>query len=85
MQSAPVSDSLEGPKRRYATGDAIFGDRFFPSIRPAPPFRPWTLAGPKTFFSETASTPRRTDPHCLWRRKRAKFEPFWRVCGGRGR
>jgi len=50
MQSAPVSDSLEGPKRRNATGDAIFGDRFFPSICPAPPFRPWTQAGPKTFF-----------------------------------
>ena len=38
MPSAPVSDSWEGPKRRDATGDAIFGNRFFDSHVRTPPF-----------------------------------------------
>ena len=39
MPSAPVSDSWEGPKRRDATGDAIFGSKFFDSnAPPVPPF-----------------------------------------------
>ena len=51
MPSAPVSDSWEGPKRRDATGDAIFGNRVFDSnARPYPPFRPSRKGGPKTFF-----------------------------------
>ena len=50
MQSAPVSDSLEGPKQRDATGDAIFGDRFFPSICPAPPFSTLDAGGSENFF-----------------------------------
>ena len=48
MPSAPVSDSWEGPKRRDATGDAIFGSKFFDSNAPPyPPFRPWRKGGPK--------------------------------------
>ena len=51
MPSAPVSDSWEGPKRRDATGDAIFGNKFFDSNAPPyPHFRPWRKGGPKTFF-----------------------------------
>jgi len=50
MPSAPVSDSWEGPKRRDATGDAIFGNRFFDSHVRTPHFRPWRKGGPKSFF-----------------------------------
>ena len=39
MLSAPISDSWAGPERRGATGDAIFGNRFFDSnARPYPLF-----------------------------------------------
>jgi hypothetical protein len=40
MPSAPVSDSWEGPKRRGATGDAIFGNNIFDLNVRSTPFRP---------------------------------------------
>ena len=56
MPSAPVSDSWEGPKRRDATGDAIFGNRFFDSHVRTPPFSTLEEGGSENFFSETAAT-----------------------------
>ena len=51
MPSAPVSDSWEGPKRRDATGDAIFGNKFFDSnSRPYPPFSTLEEGGSEFFF-----------------------------------
>ena len=52
MPSAPVSDSWEGPKRRDATGDAIFGNRFFDSnARPyRTPFSTLEEGGSENFF-----------------------------------
>ena len=50
MLSAPVSDSSEGPERRGATGEAIFGNSFFSNARPYPPlFDLGARGGPKTF------------------------------------
>ena len=49
MLSAPVSDSWEGPKRQGATGDAIFGNKFFPLYPHAPLFDLGRRRGPKTF------------------------------------
>ena len=40
MPSAPVSDYWEGPKRRGATGDAIFGNNIFDLNVRSTPFRP---------------------------------------------
>ena len=37
MLSAPVSDSWEGPERRGATGEAIFGNSFFRTHVRTPP------------------------------------------------
>jgi len=50
MPSAPVSDSWEGPKRRDATGDAIFGNRFFDSHVRTPPFSTLEEGGSENFF-----------------------------------
>jgi len=51
MLSAPISDSWEGPERRGATGDAIFGNRFFDSnARPVPPFSTLEEGGSENFF-----------------------------------
>ena len=57
MPSAPVSDSWEGPKRRDATGDAIFGNRFFDSHVRTPPI--FDLGGRgvrKLFFGNRRDT-----------------------------
>ena len=58
MPSAPVSDSWEGPKRRDATGDAIFGNKFFDSN--APPYPPFSTleekGGPKKKFGNRRDT-----------------------------
>ena len=54
MLSAPISDSWAGPGRRGATGDAIFGNRFFDSnARPYPLFDLLRMGGPKTFFRKS--------------------------------
>jgi hypothetical protein len=61
MPSAPVSDSWEGPKRRDATGDAIFGNRFFDSnARPTPLFDLGGRGVRKLFF-------RKPPRHCAAR------------------
>jgi hypothetical protein len=86
MPSAPVSDSWEGPKRRDATCDAIFGNRFFDSnARPYPPFSTLEEGGSENFFSETAATLCRAGPNGLWRRRHAESKPLRCACGGRGR
>ena len=51
MLSAPVSDSWEGPKRQGATGDAIFGNNFFPSYPLTPPFSTLHEGGVRKLFS----------------------------------
>jgi hypothetical protein len=79
MLSAPVFDSWEGQKRHGATGDANFGKKFFPRVAQYPPFRALGEGGPKTFFSETASTLRRAGPQCLWSSNHAESKPF-RAC-----
>ena len=56
MLSAPGSDLWAGPKRPGAIGEAIFGNKFFPSHTLTPPLFDLARRGPKTFFSETAST-----------------------------
>ena len=50
MPSAPVSDSWEGPKRRDATGDAIFGNRDFDSNARPYPFSTFGEGGSENFF-----------------------------------
>jgi hypothetical protein len=85
MPSAPVSDSWEGPKRRDATGDAIFGNRFFDSHVRTPPFSTLEEGGSENFFSETAATLCRAGPNGLWRRRHAESKPLRCACGGRGR
>ena len=84
MLSVPVFDSWEGPKRQSAIGDAILGKKFFPAYAHTLPVRPLGEGGPKTFFSETASTLRRAGQQCLWRRRHAESKPFRRVYGVRG-
>ena len=79
MLSAPVFDSWEGQKPHGATGDANFGKKFFPRVAQYPPFRALGEGGPKTFFSETASTLRRAGPQCLWSSNDAESKPF-RAC-----
>ena len=37
MLSAPGADFWEGPKRRGATGDAVFGNKYFPAYAHTPP------------------------------------------------
>ena len=56
MLSAPGADFWEGPKRRGATGDAIFGNKFFPSYVHMPPNSTLDERGVENCFSETAST-----------------------------
>jgi len=57
MPSAPVSDSWEGPKRRDATGDAIFGNRFFDSnARRTPLFDLGIRGVRKLFFGNRRDT-----------------------------
>ena len=85
MPSAPVSDSWEGPKRRDATGDAIFGNRDFDSNARPYPFSTFGEGGSENFFSETAATLRRAGPDGLWRRRHAESKPLRCACGGRGR
>ena len=50
MLSAPGADFWEGPKRRGAPGDAIFGNKYFAAHAHTPPIRPWTKEGSKTVF-----------------------------------
>ena len=85
MLSAPGADFWEGPKRRGATGDAIFGNKYFPAHAHTPPIRPWTKEGSKTVFRKPPRQLRRAAPQCLSRRRHAESEPFRRLCGGRGR
>ena len=76
MLSAPVSDSWEGPKRRGAPREAIFGNRVFDSNHVSTPFRPSEDGGSENFFSEIAATLHRTGPHGLGRRRHADSKPF---------
>ena len=50
MLSAPVSDSWEGPERRGATGEAIFGNSFFRTHVRTPPFSTLEEGGSENFF-----------------------------------
>ena len=80
MLSAPGADFWEGPKRRGAPGDAIFGNKYFPAHAHTPPIRPWTKEGSKTVFRIPPRQLCRAAPHCLWRRRHAESEPFRRLC-----
>ena len=84
MLSAPVFDSWEGPNRQCAIGDAIFGKKFFAAYAHNPPLFRFGEGGPKTFFSETASTLRHAGQQCFWRRRNAESKPFRRVYGVSG-
>ena len=51
MLSAPGADFWEGPKRRGATGDAVFGNKYFPAYAHTPPrFDLGRRRGRKLFF-----------------------------------
>ena len=67
MLSAPVSDSWEGPNRRGATDDAIFGNRVFDSnVRSKPIFDLRRMGVGKLFFGNR----RDTAPHwSAWSRE----------------
>ena len=56
MLSAPGADFWEGTKRRGATGDAVFGNKYFPAYAHTPPDSTLDEGGVENCFSETAST-----------------------------